>query len=163
MVFAIRPAVPDDFDELFALDQSCFSQGIAWSKAELAYFLRYPGNFSLVVEEDGIPGIAGFAIAGIERRRGLPIGRLITIDVRTHCRRRGVGQMLMNAVEDRLRAADAQAIQLEVAVNNGVAQEFYGHHGFLRTGRIPGYYQGRLDAYVMEKRLKPLHSPARLQ
>lgn len=156
MTFRLRPAQPDDFDELYALDQSCFSHGIAWSKAELAYFLRYPGNFSLVVEEEGFPGIAGFAIAGLERRRGLMFGRLITIDVRGHCRRRGVGQMLMSAIEERLRAADAQAIQLEVAVNNGVAQEFYGCRGFVRTGRIPGYYQGRLDAYVMEKRLKPV-------
>lgn len=159
MSFHLRPAQPDDFDELYAIDQSCFSHGIAWSKAELAYFLRYPGNFSLVVEEEGLPGIAGFAIGGLERRRGLMFGRLITIDVRGHSRRQGVGQMLMNAIEERLREADAQAIQLEVAVNNGVAQEFYGRRGFVRTGRIPGYYQGRIDAYVMEKRLKP----ARLQ
>ncbi|HLJ76846.1 MAG TPA: N-acetyltransferase [Acidobacteriaceae bacterium] len=162
MTFHLRPAKPDDFSELYAVDQSCFSQGIAWSKAELAYFLRYPGNFSLVVEEDGVPGIAGFAIAGLQRKRGLMFGRLITIDVRTHCRRRGVGQMLMNAIEERLREAGAESIQLEVAINNGVAQEFYGRRGFVRTGRIPGYYKGRLDAYVMEKRLKA-KAAARLQ
>jgi len=162
VTFHLRPAKPDDFSELYAVDQSCFSQGIAWSKAELAYFLRYPGNFSLVVEEDGVPGIAGFAIAGLQRKRGLMFGRLITIDVRTHCRRRGVGQMLMNAIEERLREAGAESIQLEVAINNGVAQEFYGRRGFVRTGRIPGYYKGRLDAYVMEKRLKA-KSAARLQ
>ncbi len=162
MTFHLRPAKPDDFSELYAVDQSCFSQGIAWSKAELAYFLRYPGNFSLIVEEDGVPGIAGFAIAGLQRKRGLMFGRLITIDVRTHCRRRGVGQLLMNAIEERLREAGAESIQLEVAINNGVAQEFYGRRGFVRTGRIPGYYKGRLDAYVMEKRLKA-KSAARLQ
>jgi ribosomal-protein-alanine N-acetyltransferase len=162
VTFHLRPAKPDDFSELYAVDQSCFSQGIAWSKAELAYFLRYPGNFSLVVEEEGVPGIAGFAIAGLQRKRGLMFGRLITIDVRTHCRRRGVGQMLMNAIEERLREAEAESIQLEVAINNGVAQEFYGRRGFVRTGRIPGYYKGRLDAYVMEKRLKA-KSAARLQ
>lgn len=162
MAFHIRPAEPDDFSEMYAVDQSCFSRGIAWSKAELAYFLRYPGNFSLVVEEEGVPGIAGFAIAGLQRRRGLMLGRLITIDVRAHTRQRGVGQMLMRAIEERLREADAESIQLEVAVNNGVAQEFYGHRGFVRTGRLPGYYQGRLDAYVMEKRLKA-KSAARLQ
>ncbi|HEV2280416.1 MAG TPA: N-acetyltransferase [Acidobacteriaceae bacterium] len=162
MAFHLRPAKPDDFSELYAVDQSCFSQGIAWSKAELAYFLRYPGNFAIVVEEDGVPGIAGFAIAGLQRKRGLMFGRLITIDVRAHTRQRGVGQMLMSAIEEHLRGADAEAIQLEVAVNNAVAQEFYGHRGFVRTGRIPGYYQGRLDAYVMEKRLKA-KSAARLQ
>jgi ribosomal protein S18 acetylase RimI-like enzyme len=42
---------------------------------------------------------------------------------------------------------------LEVAVDNSIAQEFYGRHGFVKTGRIPGYYLGRIDALVMEKTL----------
>ena len=39
------------------------------------------------------------------------------------------------------------------AVDNTAAQEFYVRHGFARTGRIPGYYLGRIDALAMEKQL----------
>jgi [ribosomal protein S18]-alanine N-acetyltransferase len=156
----LRAVRPEDFEALYALDQTCFAPGIAWSKAELLYFLRHPHNFAVVAEGDQPgaggkePGIAGFAIAGTLRRRGSIVGRLITIDVRADARRQGLGHALMAAVEERLRAARAAAIILEVAVDNAPAQAFYERHGFARTGRIPGYYLGRIDALAMEKPLQ---------
>ena len=152
MAIRLRAVQPDDFAELYALDQACFAPGIAWSKAELGYFLRYPHNFGIVAEGDETE-IAGFAIAGTQRRRGAIIGRLITIDVRQKMRRHGVGHQLLQEAEERLRAAGATAIVLEVAVDNSAAQAFYERHGFVRTGRIPGYYLGRIDALAMEKPL----------
>lgn len=125
--------------------------GISWSKAELQYFLRYPGNIAVVAEDAG--RVAGFAIAGSQRRRGAMLGRLITIDVDPGLRRRGVGHSLILAIEDLLRAQGASAILLEVAVDNLTAQAFYVRHGFVPAGRIPGYYLGRIDALVMEKPL----------
>ena len=147
----MRAAVAQDFLALYALDQACFAPGISWSQAELQYFLRYPGNLAVVAEESG--RIAGFAIAGMQRRQGMLVGRLITIDVDSSMRRRGVGHGLMQTLEEQLRARGAGAILLEVAVDNLGAQEFYARHGFVRTGRIPGYYLGRIDALVMEKAL----------
>jgi ribosomal-protein-alanine N-acetyltransferase len=147
----IRPAVSQDFPALYALDQACFAPGIAWSEAELHYFLRYPGNIALVAEEHS--RIAGFAIAGSQKRGGVLVGRLITIDVDSSMRRRGIGHRLLQTLEDRLRAQKAVAVLLEVAVDNLSAQEFYVRHGFVRTGRIPGYYMDRIDALVMEKPL----------
>ena len=152
MELRVRANQPEDLAELFALDQACFAPGIAWSKAELGYFLKYPGNVG-VIAEGADAEIAGFAIAGVQRRRGVVIGRLITIDVRTERRRQGIGQLLYGAIEERLRAAGAQAILLEVAVDNAPAQAFYERNGFARTGRIPGYYLGKIDALVMEKPL----------
>lgn len=151
MALTLRPAIADDFAALYALDQACFTPGISWSKAELQYFLRYPGNIAVVAEEDG--GIAGFAIAGSQMRRGRLVGRLITIDVDAAKRRRGVGHRLMVAIEERLTAQKVVAMLLEVAVDNEAAQEFYARHGFVQTGRIPGYYLSRIDALVMEKAL----------
>lgn len=151
MPVTIRPAVAQDFPALFALDQACFAPGISWTQAELQYFLRYPGNITLVAELDG--GIAGFVIAGTQMRRGAPVGRLITIDVDNSVRRRGVGHCLMQAAEAQVCARGAGAMILEVAVDNPGAQEFYARHGFVKTGRIPGYYLGRIDALVMEKAL----------
>jgi len=143
---------PDDFQNLYALDQACFAPGIAWSKAELLYFLKYPGNIGVLAEDES-GRVAGFAIAGKQRRQGAVIGRLITIDVEASLRRHGVGHLLMEEIERELLAAGANAVILEVAVDNSTAQSFYERHGFIRTGRIPGYYLGRIDALVMEKPL----------
>ena len=148
----IREARAEDFSELYALDQACFAPGISWSKAELAYFLKYPKNFALVAEAEP-EQIAGFAIAGTLRRQGALLGRLITLDVRPEMRRRRVGGALLEAAEERLRAAGATGLLLEVAVDNESAQAFYQRHGFEQTGRIRGYYLGRIDALVMEKGL----------
>lgn len=147
----VREARPEDFRELYTLDQACFVPGVSWSKAELSYFLKYPGNFTIVAEDAA--GIAGFAIAGLQLRRGKPLGRLITIDVRAEQRRRGVGHTLLTRIEERLYSLGAVAILLEVAVDNESAQAFYERHGFVRTGRIPGYYLGRIDALTMERAL----------
>lgn len=152
MPFSLRAVSPDDFPSLYALDQACFDPGIAWSKAELLYFLRYPGNIGILAEDES-GRLAGFAIAGKQRRQGAIFGRLITIDVDSPVRRRGVGHVLLEEIERQLRAAGATAVLLEVAVDNATAQRFYERHGFMRTGRIPGYYLGRIDALVMEKQL----------
>jgi ribosomal-protein-alanine N-acetyltransferase len=152
LAFRLRPAVHDDYPALFKLDQACFAPGIAWSKTELEYFLKYPGNLSIVAENEA-GRIVGFAIAGRQRRQGALLGRLITIDVDQALRRRGVGHRLLEEIEAQLRGIGATAVLLEVAVDNTVAQEFYVQHGFARTGRIPGYYLGRIDALAMEKHL----------
>jgi ribosomal-protein-alanine N-acetyltransferase len=144
--------VQEDFAALYALDQACFPPGIAWSKSELQYFLKYPGNIG-VVAEDEARHIAGFAIAGKQLRKGAVLGRLITIDVEAAQRGRGVGHMLIEEVERQLRGMGARAVLLEVAIDNTTAQKFYEQHGFVRTGRIPGYYLGRIDALAMEKQL----------
>jgi [ribosomal protein S18]-alanine N-acetyltransferase len=148
----IRKAQDEDTATLYAIDQSCFGPGIAWSRAELFYFLKHPRNFSLVAEDEQA-AIVGFAVAGLRRGRGELAGHLITIDVRAAERRRGVGQALLAATEERLRARNAGSIELEVAVDNRAALEFYERQGFVRTGRIPGYYLGRIDALTMEKAL----------
>ncbi len=151
MALKLRIAVTEDFPALYALDQACFAPGISWSKAELQYFLRYPGNIAVVAEEDG--RIAGFAIAGSQLRKGARVGRLITIDVDSSMRRRGIGHQLLQAIEEQLRNQKAVAMILEVAIDNLAAQGFYARHGFVKTGRIPGYYLDRIDALVMEKPL----------
>jgi [ribosomal protein S18]-alanine N-acetyltransferase len=152
VAFALRPTVDDDFPTLYALDHACFAPGIAWSKAELHYFLRYPGNVGVVAENES-RRIVGFAIAGRQRRGGALLGRLITIDVDPALRRQGIGHILLEEMEKQLRGAGASAMILEVAVDNAGAQAFYERHGFHRIGRIPGYYLGRIDALAMEKPL----------
>ena len=144
----IRPVEREDLDHLYALDQVCFRPGIAYSKAELKYFLFHPAGIALVAVDSS--GIAGFAIAEMRMQRGEPLGHIVTIDVDPAWRRQGIGRMLMRAVTERCREAGVTSLRLEVAVNNDIAIAFYQQIGFHDSGRIRGYYMGRLDALVME-------------
>jgi ribosomal-protein-alanine N-acetyltransferase len=143
-------------ETLFALDQACFRPGIAYSKAELKYFLFHPAAVSLVAEDEG--RIAGFAIGeslsdGMRRS-----GHIVTIDVDSSQRRRGVGRLLMDALLESFRNAGVDIVRLEVAVDNEAAQVFYRMLGFVETGRIRGFYMGKLDALSMELDLPSGHT-----
>jgi len=148
-VAEIRRVEREDVETLFALDQACFRPGIAYSKAELRYFLFHPTGISLVAADGD--GIAGFAIAEMRMEHGQPIGHIVTIDVEPARRRQGVGRMLMRAVTERFREAGVARLRLEVAVDNNGAIAFYKELGFALEGRIRGYYLGRLDALVMAR------------
>lgn len=148
---ALRPYAEGDFPALFALDQVCFPAGIAYSANELKYFLRHPRCFTVVAEAGG--QITGFSLAERLREQGRPVGHLITIDVAPDARRSGTGSLLISEIERRLREVNAAVLRLEVASDNEAAQRFYARHGFAVTGRIPGYYAGRIDALTMAKHL----------
>lgn len=139
-----------DLERLYRIDQVCFPPGIAYSKAELRYFIQHPRSFAIVAE-DGPGRIAGFCVAQESMLEGTRLGHIITIDVLPEARKQGTGRALMEAVETRFRVLDIERVRLEVAVDNLEAQAFYQKMGFEAAGRIRGYYLGRLDALVMEK------------
>lgn len=139
-------------EALFALDHKCFPPRIAYSRADLRYFLSRPLSIT-VAAEDEARALVGFAIAESYLEGGKRVGHIVTIDVEPAVRRQGVGQALMTAMLDGLRKLEAVLVRLEVAVDNGAAQAFYRHHGFRETGRIAGFYMGTLDALTMEKTL----------
>ncbi|MGC2399929.1 MAG: N-acetyltransferase [Acidobacteriaceae bacterium] len=141
-----------DLAGLHQLDQVCFTRGIAYSRAELRYFLAHP-HCSCWVAELPDHKLVGFVILERQSREGRPAGHIITIDVDPDERRRGLGTLLMHAVEDRLKQEGAAAISLEVAENNTAARQFYRGLGFVSRGRIAKYYGGTIDAEVMEKLL----------
>jgi len=151
-VIRLRDGIGADADKLFALDRICFDDGIAYSLREFRWLLRSPKALCILAEDDS--ELAGFAIAQeavVRKSRG---GHIITIDVAPVFRRRGVGRMLMDQIEERMKAAGAIWLRLEVAENNAAAREFYTGLGFAAIGRIPDYYRDSVDAIVVEKRLR---------
>jgi ribosomal-protein-alanine N-acetyltransferase len=147
----IRPAAREDLDALFLLDQACFRPGIAYSKTELRYFLFHPRSVSIVAEDES--GIAGFAIVEYLLEEGRRVGHIITIDVPAAHRRTGVGRLLMESLLDSCRETETPAVRLEVAIDNEAAIAFYQRLGFTQTGRMRGYYMGKLDALAMRMAL----------
>jgi ribosomal-protein-alanine N-acetyltransferase len=147
----LRPAAKADASRLFALDQICFPAGIAYSLRDFRALLRSSRVLSVVAEEDA--ALAGFAMAQTMLLRGIRVGEIITVDVAPEFRRRGVGRSLIGAVETGARADGAEALRLQVAVDNAAALGLYARLGFAAIGEIQGYYHGDLDAVAMEKRL----------
>jgi ribosomal-protein-alanine N-acetyltransferase len=143
----LRDYVPADFDALLALDQQCFAAGIAYTAAELKHYISRRRAFTIVADDEA-GAIAGFLIADMQR----DYGWIVTIDTRADARRAGLGSRLMADAEERLRAAGATAIVLEVAVDNLAAVNFYKRLGYSIIRTIPRYYLDSLDAFQMAKR-----------
>ncbi len=78
---------------------------------------------------------------------------MITIDVVKDVRRLGVGSLLMEAAEGRLRKLNCHAVSLETAVDNQSALIFYKQHGYFTVKTIPRYYSNGVDALVLQKDL----------
>ncbi len=160
MPFRIRQFEKRDFETLWRIDQDCFDPQLAYSRPELAFYMRRPSAFALVAEEqgkgrpaDGVPvggsKILGFIVAEKQRQTG----HIITIDVIEEARRLGVGSALLTAAEVRLLENGAIAVELETAVNNDPAIRFYKQRGYFVERTVRGYYSNQLDALVMGKAL----------
>ena len=149
--FTIRDLQPTDFDTLWRIDQSCFPAGISYSRAELRFYMRRRGSFTLLAMNDADQAVVGFIVA--EGDRGS--GHVITIDVIGAVRRSGVGSLLLGAAENRLRAAQCHSVELETAVDNVSALSFYKRQGYSVIKTFPRYYSNGVDALVLEKALEP--------
>jgi [ribosomal protein S18]-alanine N-acetyltransferase len=154
--FAIRDFRLDDFEILWQMDQECFSPGISYSRPELKFYIRRRGSFTLVAEQVAEKAAAKLAeekIAGFIVTQTGRTGHIITIDVIATARRAGVGSKLLQAAEDRLRAAGSKAVGLETAVDNLSALAFYKRHGYSVIETVPRYYSNGVDALRMKKDL----------
>lgn len=147
MHFRIRQFKKSDFDTLWQIDQACFDPQLAYSRPELALYMRRPGSFTLVAV--GAAGILGFIVSETRRQTG----HIITIDVVGEARRTGLGSALLRAAEQQLLRAGATAVALETPVNNDGAIRFYKQKGYFVEKTVAGYYSGQLDALVMTKDL----------
>jgi [ribosomal protein S18]-alanine N-acetyltransferase len=146
--FVIRDFKPEDFETLWRIDQQCFPAGIAYSHQELKTYIRRRGAITLVAADSDNGRVGGFIVA-----HGGPTGHIITIDVITTARRAGVGSLLLQTAEDRLRTAGSRGVDLETAVDNVAALLFYKRHGYNVIGTWPHYYSSGVDALVLRKTL----------
>lgn len=145
----IRPYQASDLDALHQLDQVCFPPGVAYSRAEIAAYLKRLGSKAWIAETTAEGSeIAGFVIASCDRRRQ---GHIITLDVAPAWRRRAAGSLLMETAENWVGRQGGTEIFLETAEDNLVAQAFYLQRGYIRLQRIEDYYGKGEAAWLMGK------------
>jgi ribosomal-protein-alanine N-acetyltransferase len=173
-VYELREYKKSDFDELWKIDQQCFDREIAFSRPELASYIERRHSFTIVAEVVPEPTdppsdpaatatpapqpnapkprrpIAGFITVEMNKQA---YGHVITIDVRAEHRRNGLGTMLLQAAENRVRKINGFMLVLEVAVNNDAARSFYDRNGFKVIKSLPRYYAHKLDGLFLTKRL----------
>ena len=154
--FTIRDFQAADFDTLWRIDQDCFPPGISYSRAELKAYMRRRGSFTLLAINEATANasangsVAGFIVAEADNRCS---GHIITIDVLSGARRSGVGSLLLQGAEDRLRVARCRTVELETAVDNLSALAFYKRQGYSVIKTFPRYYSNGVDALVLHKDL----------
>jgi ribosomal-protein-alanine N-acetyltransferase len=149
--FRLREYLPADLETLYQIDQACYPRGIAYSRRMLRWYLSRRGALCIVAQGTGADEatVPGFIIAEAHGAEGY----IVTIDVLGAYRRSGVGTALLQETERRLAATGVEYVELQTATNNEAGVAFWRRHGYRDVGIAPGYYLGRIDAYLMKKTL----------
>jgi ribosomal-protein-alanine N-acetyltransferase len=150
----LRPLRSGDFDRVLELERQLFGRG-AWTYGMLADELAGLGRWYVVAEperldragDQPVVGYAGLWFDG-------DVTQVMTIGVDPECQRHGVGRQLLTALIERSRKLKAEAVLLEVRVDNVPAIEMYRDFGFEVLGVRKRYYQPEdKDAYTMRLEL----------
>jgi ribosomal-protein-alanine N-acetyltransferase len=118
-----------------------------WTPAKVRKQMDDPDTMTLVASINGQLG--GFAIMHFGDLRA----HLVLLAVEPRFRKSGIGSALLKWLKSSCVTAGIQDIRLEVRAANSLAQRFYRNRGFAVVGRIPGYYDRREAAVVMEHKL----------
>jgi ribosomal-protein-alanine N-acetyltransferase len=95
-----------------------------------------PRRITLVAVDAGSGAVVGFLVANLLP----PEAELETIAVSEAGQRRGIGGRLLTGLKQELKAAQVNALNLEVRASNGKALSFYRAAGFTQSGLRPRYY-----------------------
>ncbi len=143
----LRPFAPDDFEQLYAIEESCFAPALRFDRRYMRSLVRRKTAAVWIAEEDG--RMAGFVIVEWNRRRQGLQAHIQTLEVAPGHRGRGVGRELLARCVHSARVAGSVVIWLHVAEANEGAIRLYQRHGFLVVGRLEDYYPAGGPALVM--------------
>ena len=143
----VRPALPEDLDDLLALETAAFG-GEAFSRRQLRYLLtRARGAVFVAADEGAIAGYLSLLVIHGRRR-----ARIYSLAVDAARRGRGIaGRLIEQALAYAAREGLA-SVFLEVGVENRAAIGLYEKKGFTRRMRKPGYYKDGSAAFSMVRR-----------
>ena len=126
------------------LETLCFHD--PWSERSIASELENALSLWLVaVEDDDVIGYVGSQTV-------LGWSDMMNVAVHPDHRRKGIGEKLVVALEEALKAQESTCLTLEVRVSNDPAKALYEKLGFTEVGRRKNYYRDpKEDALIMRK------------
>ncbi len=128
------------------LEKLCFSD--PWSENSIATELNSRLSYWLVAVEDG--EVVGY----IGSQSVLGESDMMNVAVHPDHRRRGIAEMLVNALSHDLKERDNVCLTLEVRVSNKPAIALYEKLGFQQVGLRKNYYRNpKEDALILRKSL----------
>ncbi len=149
----MRLANVKDIDAIAEIEKHCFPGLTAYSKRRLAYLVLKAHSSTLVETHDDV--LCGFII--VLYMEGSYIGRIETIDVDPHYRKKGIALRLLAAAEKEMKQQGMKFSQLEVSEGNKNAIRLYQKAGYTFKKRLVNFYQiehnGTFDAVQMIKNL----------
>lgn len=141
----VRVAELADLSRIVEIENLCFPEETAFPPGMFAYLIRYAITLAAFEDRRMAGFIIGFASGGT--------GLIYTLDVHPDYRRKGVGSMLIRALEERLCSQGVERIRLEAAVKNPAALELYRKAGYHKKELIRNYYGSGKNAVRMWKEL----------
>ena len=151
--FNIRVYEHKDFATVCQLDTLCFPPQIAYEPDEIRYFLAQRRAIRFVAETER--GVVAWILGKVSlgQTANSSTGHIVTVDVHPGFRRRGIGESLMNALENEFRRHGCARARLEVAIDNLGAQAFYQRREYKIVRTLRHYYADGSDAFRMERAL----------
>ncbi|MGD0406159.1 MAG: ribosomal protein S18-alanine N-acetyltransferase [Candidatus Bathyarchaeia archaeon] len=149
MEIKIETASLKQLDRFFEIEEQCFDQE-AFTKRQIAYLLTDYNTIALVAKADS--DIAGFVIAQEEIENNILYGHIITINVASTYRRKGIATKLLKEIEDIFKQKGITECHLEVREDNKAALKLYQNSGYQKIGRLEKYY-GKTHGLYLKKTL----------
>jgi len=155
----LRRGRRSDLDALVALEHALFDSqffaGHLIARASFRRLLASPGATFLVAEAGKQIGaqigtqVGAYVLVLYRANSGA--ARIYSIGVAARFRRRGLARSLVAAAEKDAVRRGRKAMRLEVRADDRGTIALYESSGYRRIGRVPGYYNGRVDALRLEK------------
>lgn len=147
----VRKAETADICAIADIEKEVFPD--AWSENAVRETMRQ--NTSLVFaarEAEGTP-VLGYVIFYYV----LDEGEIARIACASKYRRKGIGSLLLRALEEESREKGIRLWHLDVRKSNEAARAFYCRHGFREDGIRKGFYENpKEDAVLMTRILETL-------
>ena len=149
MLAVLEDASSKDLNRLYEIEKECFNEE-AFTKEQISQLLDDYNTISLIarVQDE----IAGFVIGMIHIERSTLRGHILTIDVGSAYRRKGIGTLLMDEIESIFRQKGVKASFLEVREDNTSAINLYLKQGYMIMGKLDNYY-GKIHGIYLKKTL----------
>jgi ribosomal-protein-alanine N-acetyltransferase len=138
----IRPFSLSDLESILEIENQSFPKSPYDWTTFLSLHTLYPETFLVYVGTNhGQKGekILGYIVFSQD-------GHIISIAVRPHHRRKGIGRALLQRA---MTASPPKTVWAEVRRSNQGAQVFYSKMGFQTVGVVPNYYRNE-DALIVQ-------------